>query len=119
MSTHKTKKGKILSLVVLMAGLWLIVGVFRSTYSLFKRDDLFIEREKKIAELKEKNQELRKTLEAVQGQEFIEKEAREKLGMGKEGEVVVILPKLKIKNEKLKIKEEVPNWRKWYNLFFY
>ena len=67
---------------------------------------------------KKKNEELKKILKSVQSPEFIEKQAREKLNMGKRGEVVVVLPKTE--NQRPKIEnEELPNWQKWYKLFFY
>ena len=65
------------------------------------------------------NKLLRKRLAEVSSDAFVEREARDKLGMGKEGEVILILPNQNtntdpnIKNLKLKIK----NWRLWWELY--
>lgn len=112
-------KIRILNLLVLLGGILAIVSFSSSIHSLIKKGDLFVEKEKKLVELKTKNQELKETLEKVEGEEFVGKEAREKLGMGKRGEVVVILPKNKKQQTKDSKQEEEQNWKKWYNLFFY
>ncbi len=79
---------------------------------------------KEAAELERKNDELRKTLEMVQGGEFIEKQIRDQLGLAKEGEIVLVLPEddvLKSLVPKLPEEEEElpdPIWRRWVQLFF-
>ncbi|MBL7159726.1 septum formation initiator family protein [Candidatus Microgenomates bacterium] len=113
-------KTRALSLLILIGGILAIISLSSSIRSLLKKDDLFIQKEDKLEELKEKNFQLEQVLEKVQSKEFIEKEAREKLSMGKDGEIVVILPKTpKIQNSKNPKQEELANWKKWYNLFFY
>ena len=64
------------------------------------------------------NEELKIKLNVVQSQEYQEKEARERLGYGKPGEVVVVLPAqaLSSKSENLNSKQE-PNWKKWWRLY--
>lgn len=52
------------------------------------------EEEERLGKLKKKNEELQKQYEESRQLDFIEKQAREKLNMSREGEVVVILPKL-------------------------
>lgn len=112
-------KVRILSLLIFLGGAVAIFNLSWQTYSLLKRQDLFVQKEKKLAELKNKNQELKETLKGVQSQEFIEKEAREKLNMGKRGEVVVILPNNRTIKQPNNKEEDLPNWKKWYKLFFY
>lgn len=113
-------KERLISFALLIGGLLLIANLSSSIRFFLKRDDLFLEKEKKIAELKKEHQQLSAELKKVKSKEFIEKEAREKLNMGKPGEVIVILPKLQEhKDLKTQEQEEMPNWQKWYNLFFY
>ena len=113
-------KPRILSLLILIGGILAIISFSSSIRSLLKKDDLFIQKEEKLEELKNKNWQLEQTLKEVQSEEFIEKEAREKLGMGKNGEIVVILSESKNqKIKKSKNQKELENWKKWYNLFFY
>jgi len=45
-----------------------------------------------VYELEKENKELKKKLSEVESPEFIEEEARNKLGLGKNGEVIVIIP---------------------------
>ena len=78
----------------------------------------------KVKELEKKREELKKKLEFVKSEEFVESQLRDKLGLSKEGEIVIVLPddeilrKLAPKEEE---EEEVlpdPNWKKWVKLFF-
>lgn len=85
--------------------------------------------EKKRRELEKQEEEvgeLKKVLEEVQKLEFVEKEARDGLGLAKPGETVVILPDeetLRLIAPSLPEEEEEPGekdpvWRKWLKLFF-
>jgi cell division protein FtsB len=65
--------------------------------------------------IKQQN-ELKGNLAWVQSPEFVEKEAREKLGMGKPGEVVLILPKFDEKPRSVEAAVLV-NWQKWWSLY--
>ncbi len=61
---------------------------------------------------------LTKRLIEVSGDAFVEREVRDKLGMGKEGEVIVILPQ--ITNDKSQMtnqSENKSNWKKWWELY--
>lgn len=73
-----------------------------------------------LEDLKRENEALRRELEYKRSQEFAEAEIRNKLGLVKEGEAVVVLPKQDDErlttNDESKIEE--PNWQKWWNLFF-
>lgn len=119
---------RILAFLILIAGLVSIFNLSRSIFSLLSKEEIFVQKEKRLLQLKKEKKKLEERLKEVQSPEFIEKEAREKLNLGKRGEVVVILPKLKIEKfasqssfgaEKLKISQDLPNWKKWYKLFFY
>ena len=74
-----------------------------------------------VYKLEIKNKELKKKLEDIQSPQFMEQEARNKLGLGKSGETVVIIPDEKIKQvlgatESAQIR--LPNWLGWWRLFF-
>ncbi|MBI3577339.1 septum formation initiator family protein [Candidatus Gottesmanbacteria bacterium] len=99
--------------------LLVVVSLSRSVYGLWRKRDYVRLRADTLQEVQAENDRLKKQVEASQKPEFIEKEAREKLGMTKEGEAVVILPKSQISgpNDQKKI-EEVSNWKKWWRLFF-
>jgi hypothetical protein len=71
--------------------------------------------EERFAKAKLENEQLQNEYNKVQSPEFIEKQARDKLNLGKEGEVAVILPP---KQGEAKPKEEIkpielPVWKQW------
>ena len=72
---------------------------------------------------KEENDRLKRKLYEVQSPEYIEKQAREKLGMSREGEYVVMLP-ASLSAQKKAIDEPIvtlvslPVWKQWLSLFW-
>lgn len=75
-----------------------------------------VKRELTLAEAR--NEELKRRLAEVKSPEFVEREAREKLGYGKEGEVIVILPEqTKSESSFAKATADKPNWQKWWDLY--
>jgi cell division protein FtsB len=73
---------------------------------------------KKIAEEQRQNQFLRERLFYVKTNQFVEKEAREKLGLSKPGEYIVIAPNPTPLNRNEAETDTRPNWQKWLELFF-
>lgn len=74
-----------------------------------------------VYKLETKNKELKKKLSQIQSPEFIEEQARNKLGLSKQGETVVIIPEEKLKQvlgttESAQIR--LPNWLGWLKVFF-
>ncbi|KKQ95586.1 MAG: hypothetical protein A3G66_00540 [Candidatus Levybacteria bacterium RIFCSPLOWO2_12_FULL_39_17] len=81
--------------------------------------------ENKVADLKKelveegkKNQFLKEKLLYVKTDQFVEREAREKLGLTKKGEYFVIAPTSTPLNQEKIVIDTKPNWRKWLDLFF-
>ena len=88
-----------------------------NVWSLYKSGEMVKQAERELAEAKKQNEKLGNRWEEVQSEGFIEKEAREKLGLGKPGEVVVILPTPeKVQGSMFNVQEE-SNWRKWWELY--
>ncbi len=74
--------------------------------------------EKKLSEEQKTNKFLKERLFYVKTNQFVEQEAREKLGLSKPGEFIVIAPtSTPLDREKIEI-DTKPNWRKWWELFF-
>lgn len=75
-----------------------------------------------VYQLEKRNKELKKELQDAQSPQFIEEKARNKLGLGKVGETIVIIPDEKIKqilgasNSAAIIR--LPNWLGWWKVFF-
>ena len=109
-------KNRLVRMVIFTLSLFLIISLIRSIWSLLQKENIVIEEEKRLAEIRRKNQELKSKLTDLEGKTFIEKQAREKLGLGKEGDFVVLLPSI------TPVVEPSPtpvleNWQKWVKLY--
>lgn len=109
-------KSRLITTVILILGFYLIFSLSKSTYDLWRKAETVKEAQEKRLEEERRNKELRKELEFTQSKEFIEEKAREKLGLVKPGETVVIIPPLEATQSA--ILEALPNWKKWWRLFF-
>jgi cell division protein FtsB len=77
-----------------------------------------------VEKLKKENEELEEKLAVTKSEGYIEKQLRDKLGLAKEGEIVIVLPDEKILETlapSLEEEEETlpdPNWKKWLKMFY-
>ncbi len=102
----------------------LTLSLARNVVRILKAGQKVEEAEGRVEKLKGENEELKKRLETVGSEEYIEKQLRDNLGLAKEGEEVIVLPD----EETLRAlaprsqdeKEVLPdaNWKKWMKLFF-
>ena len=81
--------------------------------------------EQNLKTFQKENYELRQELQEVQKGQFLEKQARDKLGLAKEGEVVLVLPGREIikkanhdYQKPVETADVLPNWQKWLKLIF-
>ncbi|AKM83185.1 hypothetical protein A2422_00495 [Candidatus Woesebacteria bacterium RIFOXYC1_FULL_31_51] len=110
-------------LVLLILSVVLVSSFFKSIKRIREGDAIIEKTKVKLEKLNEENKKLEEQLKITQSEEFVEKQLRNKLGLAKEGEIVLVLPD----NETLKKlapvipdEEEVtlkPNWKKWIDLF--
>ncbi len=114
----KIFKSRLFKLLVLVASLLVIVTLSRSVYDLWQRRDIVSQRARELARQEAENQRLKQQLSEAQTLEFIERQAREKLGLVKPGEVVVLVPKTEVGSEDQTTTKPLPNWQKWWKLFF-
>lgn len=96
----------------------IINDLARSMYDVWRKKDFITQAQKELGFQKQENQRLKSALSYVQTQEFIEKEARNKLFMVKGGEQKVLIPQDQESSEESQKKSNEPNWKKWWNLFF-
>jgi cell division protein FtsB len=79
--------------------------------------------EAKVEVLRKEKEELEKKVAEAESDAYIEKQLRDKLGLAKEGEIVLILPEDEILRKIAPVvqKEEDflpdPTWKKWLKLF--
>jgi cell division protein FtsB len=119
----KDKAKKLSSFLLIMLLLALSLSLYRSI-SRIDTVNLGIEAvQKRVDKLKEENQRLETKLREVRDIEFVEKQLRDKLGLAKEGEIVIVLPEDEVLRKlapEIQEEEEVlpdPNWEKWMQLF--
>ena|SRR5258706_11083711 len=109
-------------LVILIILLTISIG--KNYVKLQKAGEIIDEARSEVRKEEEEQSSLEKQLNQAESQEFVEKQLRDKLGMAKEGEIVIVLPEadsVRALVPKRKFEEELPreaNWRKWRDLFF-
>lgn len=113
-------KRNFLLFLFFLVSILLIVNSIRRLLAFKTTTERVGEAEERLVRLRRENEELKQELEYKRGQEFAEKEIRDKLGLAKPGEAVVVLPK----NDRLQSQVtseqsiEIPNYTKWWRLFF-
>lgn len=91
-----------------------IIAVTKSGERLFRSADILFRLEAKNRQLKEKLSKLKST-------EFLEEQARNKLGLAKAGETVVVIPEEKLKSilgASQSAQIRLPNWLGWLQVFW-
>lgn len=117
------KNTRILAVYVAIAVVGVaLAGQVRSVIDLSGRKSLLTQRETELAEVKREQSRLKKQAADVKTPEFVEHEAREKLGMGKEGETIVLLPVGETAAKQTDVEalpeDRYPTWQRWIRLFF-
>lgn len=107
---------KILFLTIVVILLVIINNLVRSIYDIWQKKDFVTEAKNELSFQKQENQRLKSALSYSKTQEFIERQARDKLFMVKEGEQRILLSK--DTEEVQGKKESLSNWKQWWNLFF-
>lgn len=106
-------------LIIGIVSLAVSVGLARSIVDHWQKRTVVSERQEALRLEEARNRELVVKLEEATSAAFIEKEAREKLGLVKEGDTIVLLDKSQAPNLNNQTNtENLPNWKKWWKLFF-
>lgn len=98
--------------------LLLTKSIAESIQNLSKGRQAYVDLNRELASKRREHAYLRQKLEYVKSEDFIESEAREKLGLVKEGEYIVIAPPATDGSKLTKTSDQTPNWKKWWKLFF-
>lgn len=109
---------KVLFVITVVIFLVVINNLVRSIYDIWQKKDFVTQAEETLSFQKQENQRLKSALSYSKTQEFIEKAARDKLFMVKEGEQRVLLSKDSEESVRKEKSEDMPNWKQWWNLFF-
>jgi cell division protein FtsB len=110
--------------LLILLSVLLVISLARNILKITSADKKIEESESELEELKIESQELKVEVKALQSEEHIEEQLRDKLGLAKEGEIVLVLPDeeilKKLAPRQVNEEEALPNplWKKWLDLFF-
>jgi len=114
-------KSRVFQIIIVLLGLILVWKLTNGLWRLIRASRQIKMIEERVVKLEEEKRKLSSKQKYYQSPEFIEEEARNKLNMAKPGETVVILPSNinELMNyPKRQLDPQLPNWKKWWNLFF-
>ncbi len=96
------------------------IGLVRSIVGHLTKQDIVGLQETVLTAEKNRKEELEKRLVEATSAAFIEKQAREKLGMAKPEDTIVLLDTPSAGNGQAQDGGEkyAPNWKQWWRLFF-
>lgn len=120
----KSRFGKSLRYIFIALVVLLSISLIRNIIKISQVRRRIDEEAARIEGLKEENLKLQKRLEDIQSDRYIESELRDKLGLAKGGETILVLPEENVvkslapesSDEQEALPE--PNWKKWVMLFF-
>ncbi len=106
------------SWLIVIGGVLIAAKQGVSVWHLWKSGEQVHLAQSQLQQEQAKNQELKKRLAEVDNPQFIEKEARDKLGYAKEGETILVLPQSsQLEPSFAGATDGRPNWRKWWDLY--
>lgn len=110
-------KRRFIRVTIFLICILLIVNLSRSLVDLWKKGDSLDQEEERFAKARFENEELTRESEKLQSPEYIEREARDKLGLAREGETVVVIPEItqQVSTTTNQTEEISQNtvWRQW------
>ncbi|KKU03644.1 MAG: septum formation initiator [Candidatus Woesebacteria bacterium GW2011_GWE1_45_18] len=110
--------------VGLFLGFLFLLSLVRNVSKIADAEKRISKAQERVEKLRKENEETERRLAEVKGEEYIEKQLRDKLGLAKEGEIVVVLPDeetLRKIAPGIAEEEDVlpdPTWKKWLKLFY-
>jgi cell division protein FtsB len=113
---------RLISWAIVILGWVAVVRTGANVVRLYKAGDRVTEAKKELAIAQQENEDLKRQLAKVQTPEYMERLAREKLGYGKEGELVVVIDPNELKNANYPTSPSAtlgagPNWLQWRKLW--
>lgn len=110
-------------IIILVIALIFAYNLVSQIASSLKSGDKLTQAQTELQNLETKNVQLQAQLQQANSPQFVEQQARDKLGLAKPGETIVVIPSDKISQvlgETAKTAQEVrlPNWQGWLKLFW-
>lgn len=115
---------RVISIFVILLLISLIVNFGKQIAKFQSAGRILEDKKREVVILNQEKAKLEEELEKVQTSEYVEVVAREKLGMAKEEERIIIMPQfdndtLAVKNQSEIGKGTVSNLSKWWRIFVY
>lgn len=107
--------------MILAICLFLSFGLLRTIIEGVQKNGIVSERKRQLAEVQAENQRLKQEIAFADSPEFLERVARDKLGLAKEGETVVLMSSpaaVRALRPATEPEADAPSWRLWWKLFF-
>jgi len=105
--------------MAMLVGVILAVNSAKRIHSFSQTSQKVQEAEDRLKALRKENEALKNELKYKESAEFAEKEIRDKLGLAKEGEAIVVIPEESGNQpQESENYDTRPNWQKWKDLFF-
>src|SRR5882672_8649241 len=112
-------RAKVVYILIIVIGLTFSFGLAKNLYQTYQNSTVLTLARQKLAVLQEENKKLLAENAEAKSPGFIERQAREVLGLVKPGEVVVILPPPEASPAPSTADKLVrPIWQQWWSLFF-
>ena len=121
-------KNSLIYFILLLFGLYLMLNLTQSILSLTAKNKELEQASDKLEKELVKNSDFISELSQVRNPQYIERQAREKLGMSRSGETVVVVPQeivSELASRSATISadfysrfDDTPNWQKWLKLFW-
>jgi len=122
--TRKSVLKQLVWISLIVCGVGILGQLGYSSYSLWKKQDIAHAREAYLKALEQDQITFKNDLSESLKAGYIEQEARNKLGLAKPGETVVIMPEATLSGKEAESPKQPqsapfePNWKKWWRLFF-
>jgi len=108
---------RIIPFIIIIILVFILKNIIFSINNLVRNESTVRDLENQLASRSMENKFLLERLKYVKSNEFIEKEAREKLGLSRDGEIVVLFPLRPQTKDPIKEEKKIPNWKLWLELF--
>lgn len=111
------------NLLAIVVAVIFLISLVNNIYRTFGIKKEVAKTEARLERVRAENAELERRLAEVKSQEYIEKQIRDKLGLAKPGEIVVVMPEAEVLRKlapPVPEEEEFlpdPTWKKWLHLF--
>lgn len=102
--------------LIVATGLLIAVRQGASVWKLYRAGEQVHQAQEQLSQEEAQNQKLKQKLAEIDNPQFIEREAREKLGYSKEGETILILPQQDQQSQRV-TESEKPSWEQWWDLY--